>query len=624
MKSLRSPLALGKSALLTLLALAITCPSLAQAQVPSNPGDWPQWRGPNGDGISLDKNLLKEWPENGPPVLWQVDTVGVGYSSLSVKDGRIFTQGDLDGVEHIIALDAKDGHTLWAVQPGPLAEILQSRIAADLKQIDKNSDGTVSEAEALARFGWDWNKYEKPSGEALQPLAQRRATALFQQLDTSADGKLSFDEAGEQFRQTFEKIDQPQEGGDATAIASGRATAYLAALDKDGDQRVSQREARGTALDRNFGRFDARDPATNRGDSLLSADEIAAGLKESQAGRDGVLTLAELTDFFLQSKVAGDGILTADELRGAVGGYRNGMGDGPRGTPTIDGNRLFAEGGNGDVSCLDTATGNTIWHVNLKTDFGGNTPGWGYSESPLVVGELLIVTPGGKLGTLLALDKRTGKPVWQSKAVNEGAHYSTPVVATIGGIKQVVQFSNKSVIGVALADGQPLWSYAAPANGTANCCSPIVDGDFVFASSGYGTGGGLAKIIPAGSTQQAEEVYFEKKMACHHGGMVKLGDYLYSAAGGSLLCMKFDTGKIMWQARSAGKGSLCVADGMLYLLGEKQEVALAEATPDAYREHGRFRTQSHGRPSWAHPVVTGGRLYIRDQSTLTAYDVRAK
>jgi outer membrane protein assembly factor BamB len=604
--------------------LALVSLATASAQVPSQAGDWPQWRGPNGDGISLDKNLLKEWPENGPPVVWQVDTVGVGYSSLSVKAGRIFTQGDIDGVEHIIALDAKDGRTLWAVQPGPLAEILTTRIAADLKQIDKNGDGTVSEAEALARFGWDWNKYEKPSDEPLDALGQRRAKALFNELDKDADGQLSYSEAGSQLRDTFEKVDLAQDGGDVAAIAQARASKYLAELDKDGDGRISKQESRGTALDRNFGRFDSRDPATNKGDELLSADEITTELKKSQAGRDAVLTLAELEKYFLQTKVAGDGILTADELRGAVGGYRNGMGDGPRGTPTIDGDRLFAEGGNGDVSCLDAATGKTIWHVNLKADFGGNTPGWGYSESPLVVGDLLIVTPGGKLGTLLALDKHSGKPVWQSKEVSEGAHYSTPVLAEIGGIKQVVQFSNKSVIGVALEDGKPLWSYAAPANGTANCCSPIVDGDLVFASSGYGTGGGLAKIIPAGSTQQAEEVYFEKKMACHHGGMVKVGDYIYSAAGGSLICMEFDSGKIMWQARSAGKGSLCVADGMLYLLGEKQEVALAEATPEAYREHGRFRTQSHGRPSWAHPVVTGGRLYIRDQDSLTAYDVRAK
>jgi outer membrane protein assembly factor BamB len=197
-------------------------------------------------------------------------------------------------------------------------------------------------------------------------------------------------------------------------------------------------------------------------------------------------------------------------------------------------------------------------------------------------------------------------------------------VAEIGGIKQIVQFANQSVFGVSLADGKPLWRYTAPANGTANCCSPIIAGDFVFASSAYGTGGGLAKIATAGSTQSATEVYFEKKMACHHGGIVKLGDFLYSAAGGPLMCMEFESGKIRWQARGAGKGSLSAADGMLYILGENHEVALAEATPEEYREHGRFKLPERGKPAWAYMVVSGGRLYIRDQQFLTAYDVQAR
>ena len=140
------------------------------------------------------------------------------------------------------------------------------------------------------------------------------------------------------------------------------------------------------------------------------------------------------------------------------------------------------------------ASGETIWHLNLTKDFGGRTPGWGYSESPLIVGELVIVTPGGSQGTIVALDKITGKKIWQSDSVTEGAHYSTPVIATINGVKQIVQFGNRSVFGVSLNDGKQLWSYAAAANGTANCCSPIVEDDFVFASSAYGTGGGLVKV----------------------------------------------------------------------------------------------------------------------------------
>jgi outer membrane protein assembly factor BamB len=610
-----------KLPILSALALLVL-PTLAAAQaLPSGPGDWPQWRGPNRDGISTDKGLLKEWPAAGPQVLWHVDTAGVGYSSLAIKDGRVFTQGDLAGVEHVLAIDAKTGQTLWSVQPGPLAEQLANRIAADLKQIDKNADGTVDELEAIGRFGWEWNKYDRGTDQDPKAVAEQRSAALLALLDKNSDGKLTFDE-GTTLRDAFFRADRTDPAADAVALAIQRATAYLA-LDKDGDGRVSRQESRGTALDRSFGQFDNRDPATNKGDDLLSREEIEAGLKKSEAGRDGVISKAELAAYYVDTKAAGDGILSPDELKAAVGGYRNGQGDGPRGTPTVDGDRVYVEGGNGDVSCLEAATGKTIWHVNLRTSFGGGTPGWGYSESPLVVGELVVVTPGGKSGTLLALNKLTGVPVWQSAEVKEGAHYSSPVVAEINGVPQIVQFANQSVFGVSLADGKPLWRYTAPANGTANCCSPIVENNHVFASSGYGTGGGLAKIIEAGTTQQAEEVYFEKKMACHHGGIVKVGDHMYSNAGGSLICMDFMTGKIAWQARGPGKGSLVAADGMLYVLSEGHSVALVEATPEAYRERGAFKIESHGKPSWAHPVVAGGRFYIRDQGSLTAYDVRA-
>ncbi|MDB5337979.1 MAG: hypothetical protein JWN70_3598 [Planctomycetaceae bacterium] len=595
--------------------------SVGWAQVPSKAGDWPQWRGPNRDGISLDTGLLKEWPKEGPAVVWQVNSVGVGYSSIAVKDGRIITQGDVNGVEHIVALDVKDGKTLWSVQPGPLLSLLDAKVASDFKALDRNSDGVVSEAEALSRFGWEWNKYDKPSTETPEAVAERRTAAFFKEFDKDTDGKLSFAEAGNLLRDTFDRIDTTDEKADAAMLAKQRTETYLKDLDKDADGKISRQESRGTALDRHFGRIDERDPATNKGDDLLTVAEMEASLAKHEPGRDGALTAEELKKYYLANKVVGDGVLDVSELRGAVGGYRNGMGDGPRGTPTVDGDRVFVEGGNGDLACLEAATGKTIWYVNLRTDFGGGQPGWGYCESPLVVEDMLIVTPGGKGGTLLALNKQDGKLIWQSKEVTENAHYSSPVLAVINGEKQIVQFGNQSVFGVAVADGKPRWRYAAPANGTDNCCSPIVDDNMVFASSSYGVGGGLAKILVAGSTQNAEEVYFEKKMACHHGGIVKVGDYMYSAGGGPLTCMEFKTGKIVWQARSAGKGSICVADGMLYIFGEGHEVALAEATPEAYKEHGRFQVTGHGRPAWAHVIVTGGRMYLRDQESLTSYNV---
>jgi outer membrane protein assembly factor BamB len=607
---------------LAICLFAIT--SFVSAQVPSGPSDWPQWRGPNRDGISLEKGLLKEWPQGGPKVLWQVDAVGAGYSSMAVKDGRVFTQGDLNGVEHVIALSVEDGRVLWAVQPEPVSARLAERLASELKQLDKNGDGVVDELEALARFGWDLNKYDQPAGGDSAALATARAEKLFAALDQNQDGKLSFAEAGNAFRDYFERMDIADTQADAAKLAAQRTAAYLKELDKDADGKVSRQESRGSAADRFFGRADERDATTQRGDDQLTAAEIEQYLVKSEAGRDGDISRDELQAFYAKSRVAGDGVLTVAELRGVYGGYRNGMGDGPRGTPTVDGDRVFAEGGNGDVTCLDAATGKTIWHVNLRDDFGGGVPGWGYSESPLIEGNLLIVTPGGKKGTVLALDKYTGGVVWQSSSVTEGAHYASPVAADIGGVRQIVTFARDSVFGVTANSGQFLWRYTAANNGTANCCTPIVFKDYVFASSGYGTGGGLAKITNDGDKQAAEEVYFEKKLASHHGGMTKVGDYIYCNGAGPLMCMDYLSGKTAWQSRSVGKGSLVVADGMLYLLSENHEVALAEVTPEEYREHGRFKIESHGRPSWAHPIVAGGRLYIRDQQSLTAYDVRAQ
>jgi outer membrane protein assembly factor BamB len=607
----------------SLLSLLVLPGAVAVAQVPSGPGDFPQWRGPNRDGISSDTDLLKEWPEDGPKKLWQVDTVGVGYSSVVVKDGRLITQGDLDGVEHIIAVDIKDGGTLWAVQPAPVASLLKEKLAAEFKRLDTDGDGTVTEVEALSRFGWNWNKYNKPAGEELEAVAGKRSAALVEALDEDGNGALTWSEAGRLLRNDWQRMDKQDRDADAEALAKSRTGAFLKELDRDENGEITRQEARGSLLDLSFGRFDQRDPNTNRGDNILSEEELHSGLLKFESGRDGVISADELRMHFVSTRANGDGELTAAELKTAIGGYRNGMGDGPRGTPTVDGNRVYAEGGNGDLVCLEAETGDTIWHVNLSSEFGGGRPGWGYSESPLISGNLVIVTPGGNAGTLLALNKENGEVVWQSAEYKERAHYSSPTLAKINGVDQIVQFSNQAVFGVDVKSGKPLWRYTAPANGTANCCAPIVDGNLVFASSGYGTGGGLAKVALNGSIQVAEEVYFEKKMACHHGGIVKIGDHMYSCGGGSLICMEFATGKITWQARGAGKGSVCFADGMLYLLGEGHNVVLAEATPEGYNETGRFKIEGHGRPAWAHPIVTGGVLYIRDQGSLTAYDVRA-
>jgi len=612
-----------RSLLLASFALLL-CTTVAMADPPDT-GDWPQWRGPNRNGISTDKALLKAWPENGPEVLWQVDNVGVGYSSLAVTGGRVYTQGDLNGVEHIIALNAADGELLWAVQPAPAATALQERIAKEMKRLDADGDGTVSEAEALAGLGWNFNKYnqEKSSTAAgdADGMARQRAAALLKALDKDESGDLSAAEGGS-FGEYFYRIDTSSGEDGAAELAATRAARVLKELDQDGSGAIERKESRNTVLNRAFSRIDKRIQGERRGDDKLTRTELTTYFAGQQTGKDGLLTAEELTTYFARHHAGEDGKLTTAELKGFYGGYRNGQGDGPRGTPAVEGDRVYAIGGNGDVTCLAAENGKTIWHLNMVTDLGGRRPGWGYSESPVIDGDMLIVTPGGSKGCVAALNKTTGEVIWRSREVKEPAHYSTAAIAEIGGVKQVVQFARENVFGLKLSDGSLMWKYSGANNGTANVCTPIVDDDHVFASSAYGTGGGLAEVTTNGGKQSAKEVYFEKKMAVHHGGIVKSGDYIYGFGSGGLICMNYKTGKKAWSARSVGKGSLIAADGKLYLLGERQELALADISPEGYNETGRMKLESQGRPSWAHPVVTGGRMYIRDQNTLTVYNVR--
>lgn len=604
--------------------LTLAAPPTGSAQVPFEPGDWPQWRGPNRDGVAVEEGLLREWPAAGPSVAWRVDGVGVGFSSVAVHGGRVFTLGDLDGVEHMVVVDLETGRRIWAAQPAPVVKALADAAAREFRRLDGNVDGGIDEVEALRGFGWNFTQFDGPVAGDADARLRGRAAAVFQKLDADGDGRLSHREAGNALRDRFDRADRKDASIDAGRLATERAAPLLAAADKDGDGAVSRQEARGAEIDRFFARADQRLPDAQAGDGIVTAAELAEYLLKSEPGRDGWVTETELVGLYLDERPVGDGRLSHAELTARVGGYRNGMGHGPRGTPTVDGPRVYMEGAMGDVACLNAADGSTVWHVNLNRDFGGSTPGWGYSESPLVVADLVIVTPGGSGGTLVALDKRTGTPVWRSKEIVDATHYSSPVLADIAGVRQVVQFSNKRVFGVAVEDGRLLWSYESPANRTANCCTPIVADDFVFASSAYGTGSGLARIAASGTTQQAEQVYFEKRLACHHGGVVKVGEHLYSNAGGAVTCMHFKTGRIAWQSRGVGKGSLVAADGMLYMLSEGHKVALAEANPQAYVERGQFAVEPRGKPSWSIPVVAHGKLLIRDQDVLTAYDIRSR
>jgi outer membrane protein assembly factor BamB len=379
--------------------------------------DWPQWRGPNRDGISSETGLLEAWPKGGPPLVWKIQGLGEGYSSAAIAGGRLFIQGQHGDEEYVLAFDAGTGKQLWRVHTG-----------------------------------------------------------------------------------------------------------------------VPFNESRG---------------------------------------------------------------------------------HGPRSTPTVDGDRLYALAADGMLVCLDAATGKTFWGYNIVDHFHGSVPHWGISESPLVEGDRVIVTPGGSGAAVVALDKMTGKLLWQSQSGS--AAYSSPIVYDAGGSRRVVVFAAGAAMGLDLASGKLQWKYERVANGTANIATPIVHGGEIFLSSNYGTGCALLKPGPGGD---AAEVYFNRNMQNHYSTSVLVGDYLYGFSASILTAMKFETGDVAWRDRSVGKGSLIYADRHLYALGEDGVVGLVDADPAGYHEISRFEIPKGAYPTWSQPVIANGMLYLRDQDNLFCFNVK--
>ncbi len=299
-------------------------------------------------------------------------------------------------------------------------------------------------------------------------------------------------------------------------------------------------------------------------------------------------------------------------------------GNGPRGTPTVEADRVYVLTENGDLACLRVKDGSTIWARNILADFAGTNPNWLISESPLIDGNNLIVTPGGKGAGIVALDKMTGKTVWTSAELSDPAHYSSCIIADVQGVRTIMTLTSKAGVGVRAKDGKLMWRYEKVANKTANITTPIFHKDKVFYTTAYNTGCALLRLRAENGEVKAEEVYFSKEMMNHHGGVVLLDGYLYGFSNSILTCMEFETGNVKWKDRSVGKGCLTYADGQLYLLGEGNVVGLADVNPNAYIEKGRFNIADQGWPSWAHPVVCGGKLYIRNQGLLMCYDIKAK
>ncbi len=305
---------------------------------------------------------------------------------------------------------------------------------------------------------------------------------------------------------------------------------------------------------------------------------------------------------------------------------KNGWGDGPRGTPTVVEDLVYGLSGNGVLVCSQVASGSIVWQKSMS-DFGGKKPGWGYCESVLVDGEKVVCTPGGSQGSVLALDRRTGEAVWQSKDFTDGAQYASIVPIEFEGQPQYLQLTQKTLVGLNPDDGSVLWKSEWPGQ-TAVIPTPIYKDGYVYITSGYGVG---CKLVKLAKGADPTDVYFNKNMKNHHGGVILIGDHIYGHSdGGGWMCQDFLTGEIVWNERGAlGKGGLTAADGKLYCVDEKSgAVALVEASPSGWKEHSRFvlEPQTEQRSPqgriWTHPVIAHGKLYLRDQELLLCYDIQ--
>lgn len=425
----------------TMKSRLLTAMAALGATASASASDWPQWRGPQRDGVSQESGLLKRWPAGGPKLLWQVDDIGDGFSTPSVAGTRIYLMSNR-GMENefVQALSTEDGKPIWTTRVGNVGN---------------------------------------PAQEPPYPKA--------------------------------------------------------------------------------------------------------------------------------------------------------------RSTPTVDGDSIYALGSDDDFVCLEAKTGKIRWQKSLRKEFGGTPGEWAYAESPLVDGDIVVVTPGGEQATMVALSKKTGAVIWKS-AVPGGdpAEYTSAAVVHGGGRKQYVQYVKKGLVGVDAKTGQFLWRYSEVAKGPAQYFSPVARDGYVYGGA-LSVGGGLVRLKAEGGGVAAEQVYFERGLPNGIGGAVLVGDTLYgvvpSRASRALAAVEFTTGKVKWKAEDFGRGSITYAEGHLYFHDEEGDVRLVEVSPEAFREKGRFtppappkRTTSGGfaDKAYAFPVIADGRLYIRDLGTLWAYDIKAR
>lgn len=300
-----------------------------------------------------------------------------------------------------------------------------------------------------------------------------------------------------------------------------------------------------------------------------------------------------------------------------------------RSTPTVDGDRVYIITAHGKLLCFSTE-GKELWQKDLKADFKGDkADGWGYSESVLIDGDKLVCIPGKSDHTMVALNKMNGELLWStSRADDRGAGHASIVIAEVGGTKVYVTVTGSGPMGVRAKDGELLWTYDIEQT-TAVIPTPIIKGDYVFFAVGYKRGAALLQQVPAaGGKVEVKEIYpLQTELANKHGGVVLIGDHIYGDSDdkGTPYCAEMMTGKVVWKKRGSGKDSACVAaaDGHLYIRYADGTMTLVKADPAGMEEVSSFKIPDSGeRPSWSHPVIVDGKLYLREGDKIICFSLK--
>lgn len=360
-----------------------------------------------------------------------------------------------------------------------------------------------------------------------------------------------------------------------------------------------------------------------------SAPTIAGPTLYCQGGADG-------NDFAFALDTQTGQIKWKQNLGKLHEGIQN-RGDGPRGSVTVDNDKLFLIRGGGQLHCLSAVDGKMLWEKDLVNDFGGKVMGgWGFSESPLVDGDLVICTPGGNQGAMVAFNKNSGKVEWVCKELTEDTGYSSAIIADVDGLRQYIQQTSKGVSGVAAKDGKLLWKINNPLYRTAVIPTPIINQQVVYVTNGYSSGCMSIRLTKKDNAIHADTVYTNiRNISNQHGGVVLMNGFLYGHSdrpSSSWVCQNFTTGEIVWAhkdtAFAIGKGSiLAVNDRFILFDMQTGRSAVISASPEGWKEFGKMelpeRTTITTQDNclWTHPVVANDKLYLRDHDLLFCFDI---